>query len=294
MDNLISKKVRKFERNLMKKEYVFFSEYWKQCIKEQNMTEANRCQRESHHLVWANRLKFTVFYDKWKNNKNIFATEAFVRRAEVNLITFRNFAQLDIMILLTLIETYKDDNTVVGRKILHRYQQYLCTSIKFYYDYLSWSVGQVKRAYASYSISKNDYKCKKISETRKGFFRVHTADQYTCYARLGYSEPKTSKCELYLTERVDGKHPHRNYYCCGAMQVGGFILEKKFRYYHRKEIAAVRNYMISEFRDTLKQWANIQRKHGHVAKCHIPVLMAMPINPRRMILAKQDAAELLF
>ena len=284
MRELINEKVTNLEKTLMIDEYLTNANYWKSCMEVANVEDGNRCQEEAYRLSWSKRSKFAPFYTTWDDGEgSIYESEENFRRAEVNLITFRNYAELNIVMLLTLIESYKGCSPNLDEEIYQgdneryqrdkeRYQHYqeeLTTCVDFSYKYLKWSTEQVQKAYDEFSLDTHGHlSCKNTQEVWEGWPKVHTADYYHCTARLGYGYSVSSKCDIMFTQRFDGKrvHGYGHENEGGVTRVGPGYVDRRYRTSISKERKAVKNYMASEFRDILNKWKDVSDKRGKTAE----------------------------
>ena len=255
MEYLIQENLRNLRNELRIAEFQTDSSYWKSCIKAGGIEEANACQVEAYRLSSSKKSKYAALYNDWdKGNGVIFDDEDKFRKAEVNLLTFRNYCQLNIMMLLTLIQTFDGQNE---ERTTH-YRGEIYTWIEFCHGYLSWSVEQVLKAYTEF-----EYKVICVhDEDITNFLGFVFSKEYTCSARLGYNYPKNVDCTISVSENRLVQLPPGYTDCCGGGIIAQKKLKTKFEASFPAEKKSITNYMSSHFTGILAKWKEVQSSEG--------------------------------
>ena len=106
----VDERVIDLEKDLVERRYKFHFTYWAECIKANTKERVNNCQAEAYRLMSASLGEIALFYDKMDSTGSLVGlSNDDVRRIEVNLISFRDYVQLSVMVLKTLAESYKTD-----------------------------------------------------------------------------------------------------------------------------------------------------------------------------------------
>ena len=255
MEDLIAENIRTLRKDLRIAEFQTDTNYWKSCIKAGDVEEANTCQQEAYRRSSSKSPQYAPFYTEWEDgNGVIFDDESKFRKAEVNLLTFRNYGQLNIMILLTLIQTYDGEDEVRTMN----YRKELHTWIEFCHGYLTWSIEQVTKAYVEFEYAAE---CVHDEDVTNWLGYVYSKE-YTCSARLGYTYSKNADCLIEVSENRHVNLPDGYTDCCGGEKIGKNKLKTKFDSSFPQEKASITNYMTSEFTDVLSKWKEIQSTQG--------------------------------
>ena len=259
---MIRENIRDLRVELRTAEFQTDANYWKSCISAGSISAANTCQEEAYRRSSSKSPQFAPFYNNWEDGQgSIFDNEDKFRKAEVNLVTFRNYGQLNIMILLTLINTFEptpEENEGENQERFDHYRRELYTWIDFCHGYLQWSVVQVTKAYHAFS-----YKavCTHDNDITN-FLGFVFSKEYTCSARMGYNYAKSSECVFKVSENRLVQLPSGYVDCCGGEKIGKKKLQAKFDTSYEKEKASILNYMASQFSSVLAKWKEIQAGKG--------------------------------
>lgn len=114
MKGYVDSKFLQFEKRLLEEELGVMYRLWTYCLNEGNPDDkktasaVNECQRDAYRHVFA---KEQVFMKKFEHAGD-------VQRIEAALLPFREYAQLSLFILSTLVKTYKKDP---NSKYLHKF-----------------------------------------------------------------------------------------------------------------------------------------------------------------------------
>ena len=263
---MIHEHIRELHTELRVAEFQTDSIYWERCLAKLTEAEANECQQQAYDRSSSKRPQYAPFFNDWETpNFSIYQDEQDARKAEVNLMTFRNYCQLNIMMLLTLIQTYEyepedpDQESFYDQDRANLYRTETNTWIEFCHGYLSWSIDQVKKFYANFDFQK-------VCENTSINYMILNAywilsKEYTCFSRLGYSFAPNTECSVDLNQK---HHASSKGYteCCGGIEVGKRKLQIKYDGVHGKERDAVNNYLTSQFTTILAKWIEIQSDQG--------------------------------
>ena len=252
---MIRENIRNLRVELRTAEYQTDANYWKSCVSTGSVSEANTCQEEAYRRSSSKSPQYAPFYNDWDNGEgSIYDNEDKFRRAEVNLVTFRNYGQLNIMMLLTLINTFEGNN----EERFDNYRRELYTWIDFCHGYLQWSVVQVTKAYHEFGYNAV---CTNEPDITNWLGFVYSKE-YTCSARMGYTYTKSSECVFKVSENRLVQLPSGYVDCCGGEKIGKQKLKAKFDASYRKEKTSILNYVASEFTSVLAKWKEIQASKG--------------------------------
>ena len=259
MEDLIRESIRNLRVELRIAEFQTDSNYWKSCIKAGDVEAANTCQEEAYRRSSSKSPQYAPFYNDWDlGNGVIFDDETKFRKAEVNLLTFRNYCQLNIMMLLTLIKTFDGEN----EERATNYRMEIFTWIEFCHGYLTWSVEQVLKAYTEFE---NKVVCNH-DEDITNFLGFVFSKEYTCSTRLGYNYPKNVDCTVSVSENRHLNLPPGYTDCCVGPVIAGKKLRLKFDASFPEEKKSLTNYMTSHFTGVLEKWKEVQTTEGKLGK----------------------------
>ena len=266
MEEMLYQHINALRTELRVAEYQTDSIYWEGCLRKLTQREANDCQKQAYDRSSSKKPQFAPFYSQWEDpNFSIYQDEQKSRKAEVNVVTFRNYCQLNLMMILTLIQTYEyepedpDQESFYDADQANSYRSQTNTLIEFCHGYLSWSIDQVKRFYADFDFQKV---CVNTRNEYITWFKVLLRwEEYKCSSRLGYSFPPNTECTVDLYQNYHGRGNGYNE-CCGGPTVGNRKLQAKYDAVHGSEREAVNNYLDNQFNTILEKWKEIQSSHG--------------------------------
>lgn len=136
MKGYVEVRVIQMEKDLINREYRTLSNLFHNCIKEHTKQEVNRCMRDAEKLASATSPKFMILdskmaaYNSVSHNRQYFEANTDkspsyydVKRLEAGIISFKDYANLHLLILSTLVNTYNatNDNSTNGMKYFKRY-----------------------------------------------------------------------------------------------------------------------------------------------------------------------------
>ena len=136
MKGYVDFKVIEMEKDLINREYRVMSNLFHNCIKEHTEEEVNRCMRDAERMASATSPKFMILDSKMKTYNSISHNRQYfeantdkapsyydVKRLEAGIISFKDYANLHLLMLSTLVNTYNatNDNSTNGMKFYKRY-----------------------------------------------------------------------------------------------------------------------------------------------------------------------------
>eukprot|EP00794_Sanderia_malayensis_P008847 gene8847-9795_t len=222
MKGYVDTRVITLEKELMTKEYRTMFNFFGSCVKEFSTKDVNKCMRQAEKTTSSSSPKFMVL-DASMSQYNPYIPEKSVnrpyfeknggapsyydtKRIEAGLVTFKDYANLHLMIISTLVNTYKGDMSKEGK---HYYQLYLKeqkTAAEKYSKYAKWAYKWVKiRNYEEDINGKFKRYCSKPKVIREGGWPgVQTQQQSHCWVECSGLR---KRCKYRISIRVDGKTP---------------------------------------------------------------------------------------
>jgi hypothetical protein len=266
MEGYVDSKIITLEKNLIQREYRVAFNLWTGCAREASVELSNECQREAYSTLSANRPKFAVFAQKlFADDENKFPITSFeARELEAYLPAFREYANLLLMMLKPLIETYAEDDSEVGKRHYERYSEALTDQAQWFAKYSKRAVKAILWSHIGPGrdgVCRDTVDCGPAKTIKEGFFKKHTADgsQCTCIIEEGTKQAGTRK----MTFRKDGKHPsgyisynygNCNEYTCAAKEYTTRVLVPESKKYVKKNHKVALAYWRKELLDFIPVW----------------------------------------
>ena len=122
MKGYVDHRVITLERDLINREYKVLFNLFAGCIKEATKNNVNRCMRNAERTTAASAPKFMIlaskmgiysenhksraYYDKYPSKAPSYYN---IKRMEAGILSFRDYANIHLLMISTLLETYKSD-----------------------------------------------------------------------------------------------------------------------------------------------------------------------------------------
>jgi len=262
MEGYVDSQIITVEKNLIQREYQTCFNLWTACVDEASPELSNECQREAYATLSAKRPKFAVFASKIMGKTALSGFEA--RELEAYLVPFRDYANLVLMMLKPLVETYSKVNTAEGKRHYDRYSKALKTQSEFYEKYATLAVEAILKVHngkGGYGVCQKSLDCGPIKEIKEGFWNTHTANSGRCNVII--EDGTKQSCQVSMTIRKDGKKPS-NYYVFnypnansdaeGAREYSSRILLPECRKYQIINSKIAKAYWQGELLDFIPVW----------------------------------------
>jgi len=194
------------EHDRLESQWQYRLNMWKSCTKELTEAAATECQRDTAKDIVDARPLFALHKDKVMASADV---DSFDRRElEANLVLFRNYANLVIMELTPLINTYCNVTaTTYSGGDCKRFSHDLNEQVNFFIKYAQNAVKLIKASHARVpeEVCHESVDCGGRSAIYEGGWGgVHTSDGFDCDCTVDDSNTG-QKCNMHGTLRVDGK-----------------------------------------------------------------------------------------
>jgi len=195
------------DKELMNQDYSQYHDYFTDCVNEVIEEDMWSCVKEAERWSGSDRAKFLRYETEMKTEGWV-ATPDDVKRMEVLFLTFRDYAQLRIMIYLTLTGYYQNqtDNEDAA-KLAKRYLEDLRDDVDSYIKYTNFvyktisDMHNVQDTFLQNNIVCDD-KVKEIKEKN-----VHTWDKLYCRYLFSPMLISTETCDYYGQVRAKSDCP---------------------------------------------------------------------------------------
>lgn len=271
MEGYVKSSVIDLEKNLINREYRYGFNLWTNCAKEASVELSNECQREAAATMAAYRPKFAVFAWKLKANQPLTGFEA--REVEAYLPVFRAYANLMLMMLKPLIQTYEKDNSPTGRNHFNRYNNQFKSEVAFFTEYSQKAVAAIIKAHKGKGdgVCRSTIDCGPIKAIKEGWgIKVHTANSATCNCVV--NDGTNQLCSIHLTIRKDGKKPSNYwvfpYHNCNtdeqaAKEYSTRLLVPQAVNYQKRNVPVINAYWQKQLLDFIPLWQKGMRQVAH-------------------------------
>ena len=122
MEGYVDYKVIQLEKDLVNREYRSLFNLFGNCVKEATKNQVNECMRDAETKASSDAPKYTIldtkmgaytdsteFRSYYDSNPSKAPSFYDVKRIEAGIISFRDFATLHLLMISTLLDTYKSD-----------------------------------------------------------------------------------------------------------------------------------------------------------------------------------------
>lgn len=179
MQAYVDQAIMEEDSKLMNLDYKQYHDYFTGCIDETIKDDMYDCIKEAERLSGSDHAKFLRYEDKmntdWKPTPNE------VKHMETLFLTFRDYAELRIMILLTLSGMYENDTTPDGPGAAKRYLTDLKSEVDQFMKYTNFVYNKI---YTMHNVDYPYFYDSKICEDEvrvvKEGWGVHTWDFLKC------------------------------------------------------------------------------------------------------------------
>lgn len=286
MENYVDAQIAATEKKLIQAEFKTCFNLWTECVKEATPELSNRCQTDSARHVVSRRDKFAVEADKL--NGGITMKE--VRRLEAYMLAFRDYANLVVMQLTTLVNYYclLKKGGANGPHNCQRYANDLISQATYLSNYAEKAVAAIKTAHwgkNKMGPCPDTLKCTCKDVNEGWLVKVHTANNCGCTCEM-MNANKKQYCTVRFHIRTDGKgvYSKKNYPDISgntnfktAQEKYGKMMEEKFaKDYQIKNHQVMDKYYNIEILDFVKEWRQAIDM-AKVAKTKNPKLDAQPV-----------------
>jgi len=263
MEGYVDSQIITVEKNLIQREYQTCFNLWTSCVDEASVELSNECQREAYATLSARRPKFAVFASKVLT-KGAVVTGFEARELEAYLVPFRDYANLVLMMLKPLVQTYAKVNTEEGRRHYERYSKALKTQSVFFEKYSKAAVDAILKVHngkGGSGVCSDTLDCGPIKEIKEGFWNAHTANSARCNVII--EDGTKQMCQVAMTIRKDGKRPSKYYSFnypnansdeAGAKEYAGRILIPECQKYQHLNSKVAQAYWKGELLDFIPVW----------------------------------------
>ena len=179
MQAYVDQAIMEEDSKLMNLDYKQYHDYFTGCIDETIENDMYNCIKEVERLSGSDHAKFLRYEDKMGTDWT--PTPKEVKHMETLFLTFRDYAELRIMILLTLSSMYENNTTPDGPGAAKRYLTDLKTDVDQFKKYTNFVYNKI---YAMHNVdvqyfydSKN---CPNDVTVVKEGWGVHTWDLLKC------------------------------------------------------------------------------------------------------------------
>ena len=271
MKGYVDYKILLLEKELINREYKTLFNLWGNCIGEPRADLVRECQNDALKQLRASSPKFLLMADQ----KNVWSTSNYppvndVKRVEVGLLSFRDYALLDLMQLETISDTYKDDNTVLGKKYYIKFLNELVTDSKLFIDYANFGYKWIKDLHITRTSAhcRSTYKCSSKEIWEGWGIKVHTVTAVYCSCAFSPAILESAKCKEDIDVRVDGKRLsgfmlygyNVNSYGAAGREFGKRTIYGKHSRYSSNLKAVVEKYWKVNILDMIPTWESIYNK----------------------------------
>eukprot|EP00111_Clytia_hemisphaerica_P022379 TCONS_00065764-protein len=276
MQAYVDQAILQADKELMNLDYRQYHNYFTDCVNEVTEKDMWSCVQEAERLSGSDHAKF-LRYEEKMNQEGWVATPDDVKRMEVLFLTFRDYAQLRMMIYLTLTGYYQNQtNNEDAAKLAKRYLQDLRDDIALYIKYTNFVYKTISDMHnVQDTFLQNNIGCDDVQEVHEGW-NVHTWDRLYCRYLFSpmlistetcdyngevraksdcpcpHKEDGRDYCELYWT--VEGKSDSWNV----IREDGYWFIKPKFDNYTSQMKESVSNYWKPQVIDNcLPNWQKL-------------------------------------
>jgi len=178
MQAYVDQAIMEEDSKLMNLDYKQYHDYYTGCIDETIEDDMYDCIKEAERLSGSDHAKFLRYEDKMNTDWQPNADD--VKQMETLFVTFRDYAELRIMMLLTLSGMYENNTTPDGPGAAKRYLTDLKSDVDQYISYTNFVYNKI---YTMHNVKESFlYDHKKCGEVRvvKEGWGVHTWDFLEC------------------------------------------------------------------------------------------------------------------
>ena len=273
MQAYVDQAVLDLEKELTDVDFTQYHIYFTSCIKEVSDTNINQCMEEAERLSGSDFNRFMPYLNEmsdpsWK------PTAENVKKLEIHFMSFRNYAQLRILTLLTLATTYRDfesDDAAsmdYAVKQAARYYTALKTETAKYADYGKKVYNFIHNMYnqdVSYVEQKTT--CGDKEDVYEGGWgKVLTQRHYICKILMSPVLVSTQTCQTRSGVRMDGKCPPSSCSPCCAGCADSLVASKGtsvkeftplFKEYQEKMVKQLEFYWKPQVTAQIPLWESI-------------------------------------
>ncbi|XP_065061662.1 uncharacterized protein LOC135688668 [Rhopilema esculentum] len=235
MEGYVDYKVIKLEKDLVNREYRSLFNLFGNCAKEATKDQVNECMRDAEMKAASDAPKYmildtkmgaytdsTKFRSYYDSNPSKAPSYYDVKRIEAGIISFRDYATLHLLMISTLLDTYKSDATLPNAAYyVTRYTREQASAAAKYAGYADWAYKWIlSRNFGENRSNQFKKSCQNAKELKEGWFvPVRTAYYSHCSIQCtGMNTP--ANCDYRVLIRADGKRPssYFSYYnsACGS------------------------------------------------------------------------------
>ena len=271
MKGYVDHKILLLEKELINREYKTLFNMWGNCIGELDADLVRECQKDALKQLRASSPKFLLKADQrnvWTTSNRPAVND--VKRIEVGLLSFRDYAVLDLMQLETISDTYKDVSTELGKKYYIKFLKELVTDSKKFIDYAKFGYKWIEDLHITRTSAhcQSSYNCT-TKDVWEGFIiKVKTVTKFSCSCAFSPVILESAKCEEKMDVRVDGKTPEAyllynynvNSYKEAGIEFGRRTIYDKHSIYSSNLKAVVEKYWKVNILDMIPTWESIYSK----------------------------------
>ena len=103
MEGYVDGKVIELEKRLMNREYKTLHRYWVDCVQQSNEKNSIDCMRRGHRFIHAHLPHFQILADNFNSRSRVLPSYYDIKRLEVGLIPFREYAALHLCALQVVV-----------------------------------------------------------------------------------------------------------------------------------------------------------------------------------------------
>ena len=162
VDHRILTQEKRHTKRTFKDLYLF----WTACIKEKTEDDVNRCQRSAARRFYSKQSFFMPGEDKFKKDGKVTDVRE-VKRIEVGLIVFVQYATMRLLCLQTLINTYVSNGALKHAKSYAKdYMDEFENAVVKSSRYINWAVRQITKSHNCWDGKPYAYEVIRTEDTR--------------------------------------------------------------------------------------------------------------------------------
>lgn len=229
-----------------------------------------------------------VFMDYWSKMETDWdPSPEDVRHMEVQFLVFRDYVNLRVMILLTLINTYQNLTDDYHQKMTQLYYKHLVEETDLYIKYAIFCYDHIKEKHnTQHDWFVNSQKCFNFHKVCEGWPGAHTGSEMDCQMRFSRMLLASEYCQATSFVRVDGARPPK-YQCNSYESWGthseeeaiGFIthmgMESWYYEFNSNMQKQIKNYWEPSIMDTLPKLKQIHDEAKKVMDEKYPTQLAI-------------------
>lgn len=221
------------------------------------------CQQQAYRQLSSSLHQFAIFDDEVSKKKRLNSFQ--VRELEAYLLAFRDYANLVLMVLKPIVQTFENDRSTHGKKEYPRYSRYLREMATFFIRYSKAAVNAVVKGH-TISPCLGKLECGPHKEVWEGWIAAHTADRRTCTCTM--DDGTKAECTVYITIRVDMKNSYDPYrfrcpsyksFTCATKEYAKHVMNGKVNEYVKKDTKVVAAYWQKQLLDFIPVWQKVLR-----------------------------------